>query len=88
MKKLAPLLFVLSACVPVTDQPGQVVAANGKIVTIRGAGDYSLSNAGKGWKPSAAVVAQAQEVCAGAKFASGVPESAESWAINYLFICP
>jgi len=88
MKKLAPLLFVLSACVPVTDQPGQVVAANGKTVTIRGAGDYSLANAGKGWKPSAAVVAQAQEVCPGAKFASGVPESPDSWAINYLFICP
>lgn len=87
MKKIA-LVLILAACVPAADQPGQVVAANGKTVTIRGAGDYSLANAGKGWKPTAAMMKQAQEVCPGAKFASGVPESTESWAINYLFICP
>lgn len=87
MKKLALVLFA-AACVPTTDTPGQIVAANGKTVTIRGAGDYSLGNAGKGWKPTAAMVAQANEICPGAKFASGVPESPDSWAINYLFICP
>jgi hypothetical protein len=88
MKKLAPLLILLSACVPAQDQPGQVVAANGKTVTIRGAGDYSLRAPGQGFSPTAAMVKQAQEVCPGAKFASGVPESAESWAIDYLFVCP
>ena len=87
MKRFA-LAIALAGCVPTADQPGQIVAANGKTVTIRGAGDYSLANAGSGFKPTAAMIAQANEVCPGARFASGVPESPDTWAIDYLFICP
>ena len=84
---LALLALPLAACVAV-DAPGQIVAANGKTVTVRGPGDYAPSRMGKPFVPNAAITAQANEVCAGAKFASGVPENADSWMINYLFICP
>jgi hypothetical protein len=91
LKKIV-FVFLLSACVPAQDVPGQVVQFNGDSVTIRGAGDYSLASVskGQGFQPTAAMIAQANKVCPGARFMSGTPESptGDSWAINYLFICP
>lgn len=88
MRLALAAVTALSACVPAPDTPGAVTAYNGNTVTIRGAGDYSLANAGKGFKPTPAVVAQAQEVCPGARLTSGTPVSTDSWLIDYLFICP
>jgi hypothetical protein len=88
MRPILLAAFALAACVPAPDATGAVTAFNGSSVTIRAGGDYSLANAGKGFKPTPAVVAQAQGVCPGAKFASGVPVSEDSWLIDYLFICP
>lgn len=88
MKRLLFVLFALPACVPTAETPGQVAAFNGSSVTIRGAGDYSPGNIGKGFKPTPAMQAQAEAVCPGATFVSGIPEQGDSWAINYLFTCP
>lgn len=81
-------LPILAACVPAPDAPGAVTAYNGQSVTIRSGGDFSLANAGKGFKPTPAVVAQAEAVCPGAKFASGVGVEGPAWLVDYLFICP
>jgi hypothetical protein len=88
MLRLALLCLPLAACVPAPDAPGAVTAFNGSSVTIRSGGDFSLANAGKGFKPTPAVVAQAQEVCPGAKFASGTGIEGDAWLVDYLFICP
>lgn len=85
---------LLSGCVsPGADTPGAVVQINDKSVTVRGQGDYSLANAGKGWKPTPAITAQASEICQGAKFVSGTPSEATDPVfgfslIDYLFVCP
>lgn len=81
-------LPILTACVPAPDAPGAVTAYNGQTVTIRSGGDFSLANAGKGFKPTPAVIAQAEAVCPGAKFASGVGVDGPAWLVDYLFICP
>lgn len=81
-------LPILAACVPAPDAPGAVTAYNGSTVTIRSGGNFSLANAGKGFTPTPAVVAQAQEVCPGAKFMSGTGVEGDAWLVDYLFICP
>jgi hypothetical protein len=90
MMRLALLaLPILAACVPAPETRGAVTAYNGQTVTIRSGGDFSLANAGKGFVPTPGIVAQAQEVCPGAKFASGTGvEVGPAWAVDYLFICP
>ena len=80
--------LALAACVQAPTDRGAVTAFNGQTVTIRSGGDFSLANAGKGFKPTPAVVKQAQEVCPGAKFASGVGVEGDAWLVDYLFICP
>lgn len=86
MKKLA-FLLLLPACVPMQTTPGQVTQFNGASVTIRGAGDFSLSNAGKGFKPTAEMVNQARQVCPGATFVSGIGTPDNSFTVDYLFRC-
>lgn len=88
MKLALVSVIALAACVPAPDAPGAVTAYNGQTVTIRSGGDFSLANAGKGFKPTPAVVAQAQEVCPGARFASGLGIEGDAWLVDYLFICP
>ena len=89
MMLVALLALPIAGCVAVAvDAPGQIVAANGKTVTVRGPGDYSPARLGKPFVPNAAVSAQAAGVCAGAKFASGMPAGGDLGLIDYLFICP
>jgi hypothetical protein len=88
MRLVLIALPLLAACVPPPDSPGEVTAFNGNTVTIRSGGDFSLAGAGKGFKPTPAVVAQAQEVCPGAKFTSGIGVESDAWLVDYLFICP
>lgn len=87
MLRFALICLPLAACVPAPDAPGSVTAFNGETVTIRSGGDFSLANAGKGFKPTPAVIAQAQEVCPGATFASGTGVEGDAWLVDYLFIC-
>lgn len=87
--RLALLAVVaLAGCVQSPDAPGAVTAFNGNTVTIRSGGDFSLANAGKGFKPTPAVQAQAEATCPGAKFASGTGVEGPAWLVDYLFICP
>jgi hypothetical protein len=88
MRLAVAAALVLAACVQSPDVPGAVTAFNGASVTIRSGGDFSLANAGKGFKPTPAVIAQANEVCSGARFASGTGVEGDAWLVDYLFICP
>lgn len=88
LRYLVPVLFPLAACAAPADQPGQIIAFNGASVTIRGGGDFSLANAGNGFTPGQAIVAQAADVCPRAKFVSGVGVDGPAWLVDYLFICP
>lgn len=80
-------LPLLAACVQAPTDQGAVTAYNGNTVTIRSGGDFSLANAGKGFKPTPAVVAQAKGVCPGAEFVSGTGVEGPAWLVDYLFIC-
>lgn len=82
------IALVLAGCVPAQDAPGLVTAVNEKSVTIRGAADFSLANAGKGFRPTPAMQAQAEDVCPGAKFVSGIGTPDNNFTADYLFICP
>lgn len=77
----------LAGCVQNQIDTGAVTAFNGQTVTIRSGGDFSLANAGKGFKPTPAVVAQAKAVCPGAEFVSGTGVDGPAWLVDYLFIC-
>ena len=88
MRLALAAVLALSACVPAPDAPGAVTAYNGQTVTIRSGGDFSLANAGQGFKPTPAVIAQAREVCPGATFASGIGIEGDAWLVDYLFLCP
>lgn len=81
-------LSALSACVPTADTPGTVTGMNSESVTIRGAADFSLTNAGKGFTPTPAMVAQAQEICPGARFVSGIGTPDTNFTADFLFACP
>ena len=80
--------LALAACVPAQDTPGTVTAINDKSVTIRGVADFSLANAGNGFKPTAAMVAQANDICKGARFVSGVGTPDGNYTADFLFVCP
>ena len=84
MFRLIPIAL-LAACSTVTpDTQGQVFAFNGDTVTIRGGFDPNQRPP----KPTPAMAMQAQEVCPGATFLSGSPDTAEnSWAWLYVFRC-
>jgi len=88
MKRIAVAALMLSACVPTQNTPGQITAFNGASVTIRGAGDFSLANAGSGFRPTAAMQTQAEATCPGARFVSGVGIEGPAMLVDYLFICP
>lgn len=80
-------VVALAGCVQASTDTGAVTAFNGSTVTIRSGGDFSLANAGKGFKPTPAVVAQAKAVCPGAEFVSGTGVEGGAWLVDYLFIC-
>lgn len=91
MKSLIPLLaFALSitACVTVPDdERGQVFDYTGHTVTIRGA--QTIDGTARPAAPTSAMVAQAKEVCPGAKFQSAKPSNTHPYdfAWLYLFTC-
>lgn len=78
--------LTLAGCVSVPDEnPGQVTAFNGETVTIRGGIPAGFAATAA---PSGAMIANAQSVCAGARYASASPvESQYSVQFDYLFIC-
>ena len=83
---VAVVLAVFAA--PAFADQGVIVAINDKSVTIEGNGDFSLKNAGKGFKPSPEIVAQAKEVCPKAKLLSALGTPDSRFRVNYLFLCP
>ncbi len=76
---------LLAGCVPTPDTEGQIVSLTERTVTIRGAYDMSLS--GKPASPTPAMVAQAQEVCPGARYLSATPSPTDDYTFHYLFQC-
>lgn len=90
MLKLSAILacFAPVGCVPSPDTPGAVTSINSKSVTIRGAADFSLGNAGNGFKPTPAMIAQAQGICPGARFVSGIGTPDNNFTADFLFVCP
>lgn len=86
MRKVLAVL-ILSGCVPAPDTPGVVTQMNGASVTIRGAADMSLANAGNGFKPTPAMIEQARAICPGATFVSGVGTPDDNFTADYLFKC-
>lgn len=80
-------VIALAGCVPAPDSQGTVTEYNGASVTIRGQGDFSLANAGKGFTPTPGVIAQAKTICPGAHFVSWSPNKSSEFLIDYLFIC-
>jgi hypothetical protein len=73
---------------PALADVGVIVAVNDRTVTIEGDGDFSLRNAGKGFRPSPEIVAQAKEICPKAKLLSAIGTPDGRWRVNYLFLCP
>lgn len=82
------VLALLALSTPAFADIGVIVAINDKSVTIEGNGDFSLKNAGRGFKPSPEIVAQAKEVCPKAKLLSALGTPDARFRVNYLFLCP
>ncbi len=73
----------LAACVVPEDTRGHVVEVGSRAVTIEGA----FSSDGSGARPTAAMIAQAREICPGAKYVSASPNTGNYDTFNYLFLC-
>lgn len=76
-------LPLLAACVVPEDTPGHVKEVGARTVTIQGA----FSSDGSGAHPTAAMVAQAQDICPGAKYLSASPTPGNYDTFDYLFLC-
>lgn len=80
----------LAACTPTQDTRGELYEVTDNMVTIRGAFDMSLGNAGTPAAPTAAMVAQAREVCPDAQYMTAVPSNLHEYDYTFLyrFRCP
>lgn len=83
VRRLLPILL-LSACVALPESTtGLVTAVNERSVTIQGrfSADGSVAH------PTAAMVAQAQDVCPGARYLSAKATEGNLDTFDYLFLC-
>lgn len=92
MRLTAPALLsvaIIAACTPTQDTRGELYEVTDNMVTIRGAFDMSLANAGPA-APTAAMIAQAQAVCPGAQYMTAVPSNLHDYDYTFLyrFRCP
>lgn len=76
-------LPLLAACVVPEDTPGHVKEVGSRTVTIQGA----FSSDGSGARPTAAMIAQAREICPGAKYLSATATPGNYDTFDYLFLC-
>jgi hypothetical protein len=76
-------LPLLTACVVSEDTTGHVKEVGARTVTIQGA----FSADGSAARPTAAMVAQAQEICPGAKYLSATATPGNLDTFDYLFLC-
>lgn len=76
-------LPLLAACVVPEDTPGTVREVGARTVTIQGV----FSADGSVARPTAAMVAQAKEICPGAKYLSASPTVGNLDTFDYLFLC-
>jgi ABC-type uncharacterized transport system auxiliary subunit len=76
----------LAGCVLPQATQGSVYAITDQTVTIRGAFDMSLASGPA--KPTEAMIAQAREICPGARYVSANPTPSDTHTFLYLFRCP
>lgn len=86
----ATLAATLAACTPTQDTRGDVYEITDHTVTIRGAFDELGAFSGKSAAPTAAMIAQAQEVCPGAQYLTAIPSNLHEYDYTFLyrFRCP
>lgn len=75
--------IALAGCVTTTPATrGSIYAVTDKTVTVRGA-----FSQGQIAKPTEAMVAQAREICPGARYLSANPSPTDYDTFHYLFLC-
>lgn len=84
MLRIALLCLPLAACVVSEDTPGYVTEVGSRSVTIQG----TFSTDGSIARPTSAMVAQAKEICPGARYMSAKPTVGNLDTFDYLFLCP
>lgn len=79
----------VAACTPTQDTQGQVYEVTETMVTIRGAFDMNIANAGPA-APTEAMIAQARDICPGAQYMTAVPSNLHDYDMTFLyrFRCP